>query len=316
MQTHSASEPLPTFPQFSHSASPQILAAWDATLQSLWAAETEASRAAAHLYASETPGSELTARESETILLFRRELEAHAPQLPLTSEGRYQAVAVALWYPLHQVRENPSLPFIEDALAVALRPVRALQVSALTAEICMAVYDYHRGVWTPHLTRPQRQKIQTVLAAALSALPPDEIEVFWENLHSENALMRGAMRLGLDWLTSDHAVPHLLCGLERSADSDTRFAIVDNLARIGDPAALPRLYTLRRSAALTDWPLARRVSATIGVIEHLNRGRKSLRSLLRPAQAPAPDPSGLLRPTTESDPSPTTLLHPSDPSSL
>ena len=138
------------------------------------------------------------------------------------------------------------------------------------------------------------------------------MEVFWDNLHSSNVLMRGAMCLGLEWLTSDHAVPHLLSGLDRSTDSETRFAIVDNLARIGDPRALPRLYTLRRQSALTDWPLARRVSAAIDVIERLNRGQAQ-RSLLRPAQAPSPDPSTLLRSTTETDPSPDSLLHPTDP---
>jgi hypothetical protein len=138
------------------------------------------------------------------------------------------------------------------------------------------------------------------------------IPIFWDNLHSDNTFMRGAMRLGLEWLTSDHAVPHLLAGLDRSTDTANRFAIVDNLARIGDPRALPRLYALRRTAALTFWPLARRISATIGVIEHLNR-RPSQRSLLRPAQAPSPDPAILLRPTTEADGSPATLLRPVEP---
>ncbi|MCW3054052.1 MAG: hypothetical protein JWN14_3222 [Chthonomonadales bacterium] len=317
MHPESDSANLSTFPVFRHPAPPQTLAAWDPLLVKLWSADrTIAAQTATILYPHEPTDFEPTPRESEAILWFLQQLNAQYPHLPSTEEARYQAVVVTVWRLLHRVRETPAQPFIEDSLAVALRPLGRLQAGALTPEICATLYDYHRGVWTPHLTRPQRQKIQSLLAVALASLPPDEMEVFWDNLHSSNALMRGAMCLGLEWLTSDHAVPHLLCGLDRSADSATRFAIVDNLARIGDPRALPRLYTLRRTSALTDWPLSRRISAAIGVIEHLNRGQ-SQRSLLRPAQAPPPDPTTLLRPLTETDFETATLLRPPDsPSSL
>ena len=273
-----------------------------------------AAQAATALYPPIPTDNVTTAREAEAILGFLQQLTAYSPHMPATEEARYQAVVVAVWHLLHRVRETPAPPSIEDSLAVALRPIGRLRTGALTPEICATLYDYHRGVWTPHLTRPQRQKIQWDLATVLASLPPDEMEVFWDNLHSSNALMRGAMCLGLEWLTSDHAVPHLLCGLDRSTDSETRFAIVDNLARIGDPRALPRLYTLRRISALTDWPLARRISATIGVIEHLNRGQTQ-RSLLRPAQAPPPDSTTLLRSSTSTDMETATLLHPIDPPS-
>lgn len=304
---------LSTFPVFRHPAPTQVLAAWDSSLVKLWSADHAiAAQAATALYAAEPPDREPTARDLEAIQWFLQQLHAQDPHLPTTDEGRYQAVVVAVWRLLHRVRETPAQLFVEDSLAVALRPVGRLQAGALTPEICAILYDYHRGVGTPHLTRPQRRQIQSLLAAALASLPPEEMEVFWDNLHSSNALMRGAMCLGLEWLTSDHAVPHLLCGLDRSADSETRFAIVDNLARIGDPRALPRLYTLRRTSALTDWPLSRRISAAISVIEHLNRGQ-SQRSLLRPAQAPPADPTTLLRPATESDFETATLLRPPDP---
>jgi len=312
MRLESDSANLSTLPVFRHPAPASVLAAWDASFAKLWSADgTTAARAATVLYPHEPPDTEPTPRESEAILWFLQQLTTQNPHMPSTEEARYQAVVVAVWRLLHRVRETPAQPFIEDSLAVALRPIGRLQAGPLTAEICATLFDYHRGVWTPHLTRPQRQKIQGALATALASLPPDEMEVFWDNLHSSNALMRGAMCLGLEWLTSDHAVPHLLCGLDRSADSETRFAIVDNLARIGDPRALPRLYTLRRTSALTDWPLSRRISAAIGVIEHLNRGQ-SQRSLLRPAQAPPPDPAALLRPVAETESESATLLRPPD----
>jgi hypothetical protein len=305
----------PSFPEFRHPVSSRILAVWDAAFLSLWSTDPDvAIRSATNLYAPETPDGNPNARTAEAISFFLQQLHHWAPTVPSTAEERYRTVVVAVWHLVRRVRRTPAQPFIEDSLAIALRPVGRLQAGALTAEICAALYDYHRGVWTPHLTRPQRQRIQWALAAALASLPPDEMEVFWDNLHSSNALMRGAMCLGLEWLTSDHAVPHLLSGLDRSTDSETRFAIVDNLARIGDPRALPRLYTLRRLSALTDWPLARRVSAAIEVIERLNRGQAQ-RSLLRPAQAPPPDPGTLLRSTNESDRSSDSLLHPTDPPS-
>ncbi len=302
-----------TFPEFARALPPQILNAWDTPLRALWNTDSDAAaHAAAALYASTTADDEEpTLRDSEAPQWFLQKLQKQTPQLPAVREDRYRAVVIAVWGLLRRVREMPAHPFIEDSLAAALRPVGRLQAGMLTPEICAALYDYHRGIWTPHLTRTQRLKIQSALAAALASLPPNEMEVFWDNLHSRNALMRGAMRLGLEWLTSDHAVPHLLCGLDRSTDSETRFAIVENLARIGDPRALPRLYALRRTSALTDWPLARRISATIGVIEHLNRG-PSQRSLLRPAEAPPPDPATLLRPTTETDSAPSTLLRSAD----
>lgn len=304
-----------TFPENDRPIPARIVAAWDAALRELWSPnDTAAACAAASLYASEMDVVEPEVRESEAVHWFRQRLKERTPQMPLTPEARYRAVLAAIGGRVRLVRESPAQPFIEDSLAIALRPVGRLAAGGLTAEICAALYDYHRGVWTPHLTRTQRLKIQSALAMALASLPPDEMEIFWDNLHSRNVLMRGAMRLGLEWLTSDHAVPHLLYGLDRSTDGDTRFAIVDNLARIGDPRALPILYALRRTAALTDWPLARRTSAAISVIEHLNRGQTQ-RSLLRPADAPQQDPRSLLRSTSEADPAPATLLRPVNPSS-
>ncbi len=284
---------------------------WEVRLQSLWSADGEAAkRASEALYVQDAVYERADERESECVERFQQALKEATPLLPHTAEGRYQAAVDAAGRVLRSVREHPTRPFVEDTLAIALRPVRRLQAGALTPDVCATLYDYHRGVWTPHLTRPQLLKIHVALATTLAALPPDDMEAFWENLTGPHALMREAMQIGLEFLTSEHAVPHLLHGLERSTDSDTSIAIVHNLARIGNPAALPQLYLLRRVAALKDWPLARRISTTIKVLEHLNRGQAH-RVLLRPASHPTDAPETLLRPTAETPSDPATLLRPS-----
>ena len=311
MRIESSLEAEANFPKFSP-VQPRVVAAWDAFLRELWNSDGSADRAAAALYASEKALVAGEAHDSETYRGFLDQLREYAPVSPATPEERYRAVVETVRYLLRQVRARPAQPFLDDSLAAALRPIGRLHAGTLTSEVCAALYDYHRGAWTPYLTRAQRQKVQQALATALASLPPDEMEFFWENLHNGNALMRGALRLGLEWLTSDHAVPHLLCGLDRTEDSDTRCALVDNLARIGDPRALPYLYALRLTMAVSDWPLARRISTAIGVIEHLNRGRTQ-RSLLRPADAPPLDPAVMLRPASGADTAPATLLRSSEP---
>lgn len=302
-----------TFPVFRRPIPPQILAVWDGCLRELWRSETSAGSVTTALFKSETARDGLNECEADAAMQFERQLMERVPRMPSTSGERYQAVVIAVWELLRGVRAKKSQPFLDESLAVALRPAGRLRAGMLTPEICATLYDYHRGAWTAHLTRVQRRKIETALAAVLASVPSEDMDVFWENLHSGSALMRGAMRLGLEWLSSDHAVSHLLCGLDLSTDSDTRVAIVDHLARIGDSRALPRLYALRRSSARTDWPLARRISAAISVIEYLDQGQ-SQRSLLRPAQF-LPNNATLLRPTVEGDPESSTLLRPVDPAS-
>ena len=132
-----------SFPEFRHPASSGVLTAWDAAFLSLWSTDPEiAIRSATTLYAPEAPEGEPNTREAEAIPFFLQQLHQRTPVLPAIPDERYRAVVVAVWHLLHRVRRTPARPFIEDSLAVALRPVGRLQAGALTAEICATLYDY------------------------------------------------------------------------------------------------------------------------------------------------------------------------------
>ncbi len=277
--------------------------------QDFWNPRLETVRqAASDLYAPDAAGEEAGEREAEAAEMFLADLRIHSPEIPLSADRRLLALSIAAQSVLRAVRISPARPFIEDSIAIALRPVRRLRAGSLTVEVCALLYDCHRGVWAPHLTRSQQVKIHAALSLALAALPPDGMEAFWDGLHGTDALMREAMQLGLEFLTAQHAYLHLLHGLEHSNNSGIRIGIVNSMAQIGDPVALPQLYSLRRTAALKDWPLARRITAAIKVIEHLNRDREH-RLLLRPASQPADSSRSLLRPASdETFSDPVTLL--------
>src|SRR5579862_6065603 len=224
-----------------------VVSRLDKRLTSLWSpALSAALEFASALYAPD--GDEALARagvEEQDTALFWQMLMGYYPRQPETFAERYRAVVTAVWRFLRVVRETPTEPFVEEHLAVALRPVRRLGLSILTAEVCAALYDYHRGVWTPNLTRPQRYVIEQALTRTVAALPPQAMPAFWENLQSHDPMLRGAMLLGLKYLSSTHAVPHLLHGLEAIHDHTTRAAIVDCLEQIGEPQAIPALLRLR-----------------------------------------------------------------------
>ncbi len=223
-------------------------------------------------------------------LLVRR-----APNMPMTFAARYRALVAAVWALLRAVRETPAEPFVEEFLAVALRPVRRLGIGTLTPEICTTLYDYHRGVWAPHLTRPQLHVIENALSLTIASLPPEALLAFWNNLQSSDPMMHGAMLLGLKSLRSAHAVAHLLHGLEHSSDHGTRSVIVDCLEQIGEPAAIAPLARLRRETANTDWTLSRQIARAIRAIEGQNRNQQH-RTLLRPVYASLDSDDSLLRP--------------------
>jgi hypothetical protein len=268
-------------------------------LQDLWGQSLSAALEAAHIfYAPETGEIRLPQVEEELTATFWRLLTSHCPQRPTSDAETYQAILRVVWKVLRSIRETPTAPFVEDMLSVALRPVRKLQAGVLTPEVCAALYDFDRGVWTPHLTKPQMWTIQLALAETIAALPPDEMEAFWENLQSPNPGMRQAMQLGLTFLRSAHAVPHLLRGLEAITDHDTRAAIVDCLEEIADPRALEVLHRLRRETAQSDWTLSRHLARAIRVIERQNRGNQH-RTLLRPTEPPANPEETLLRPAAD-----------------
>jgi hypothetical protein len=268
-------------------------------LQDLWGSSLSVGLQAARLfYAPDAGELPLPDVEEELTTTFWRLLTSHCPQRPESDAEAYQAILRVVGKILHSVREAPTAPFVEDLLSVALRPVRKLQAGVLTPEICAALYDFDRGLWTPHLTKPQLFTIEMALAETIAALPPDEMEDFWENLQSPKPGLRQAMRLGLTFLRSAHAVPHLLRGLQALTDHETRAAIVDCLEEISDPRALEVLHRLRRETAQSDWTLSRHLARAIRVIERQNRGNQH-RTLLRPTQPPANPEETLLRPAAD-----------------
>lgn len=287
----------------SPAAPPEVLAEWDARLQRLWDSSLEtALEAAGQLYAPDVylpeAGEEdalpwLT--ELLTTTFWRTLMDMHG--LPDSPLARYESAVAAVEYVLHMMRHfPPNTPFVEERLAVALRPVRRLRAGMMTAEVCATLYDYHRGIWKPHLTKPQLWIIRTALAQTIAALPPDAMDVFWEQLQSPVPMVRQAMLLGLEDLRDAHAVPHLLRGLEQSHDHDTRHAIVDCLEQIGDPRAIAGLTHLRRDTAYSDWTLSRHIQRAIRVIELHNRGRHH-RQLLRASEMPPENDRMLVHPT-------------------
>jgi hypothetical protein len=282
------------------SAAPALLAAWDGRLRSLWLPPETGLNAAEDLFAPDEVSTE-SLPDATHFLAMRlwNVLFRHYPKMPEKPETRYQAVLNTLSLLLRAIQQSPTTPFVEDLLTVGLRPVCKLRAGALTPLVCSLLYDFQRGIWVPHLTKPQRWKIQIALAQTVAALPPDQMQDFWTYLQSKDPLTRQAMLLGLEFLRSAHALPHLLNGLQISQDHAVRAAIVNCLEQIADPHALPTLAQLRRETAHSDWTLSRQIARAMRVIEHQNRGQQH-RTLLRPTERPDKEENALLRPVRPS----------------
>ncbi len=289
--------PLPPLPddaqaveeqEASWTPSPEVLSAWDAKLCDLWSPSLSvALSAAGELFAPLKPDPDSPERvEAHVSAEFWRLLTSRQKHLPNTALARYQCVVATVWRLLRAMRQSPTAPFVEEHLAVALRAVRVLRAGMLTPEVCAAIYDFHRGLWSPYLTKPQIYILRTALSETLAGLPPDTMQSFWDGLESRNQTMQRAMLLGLTLLREAHAVPHMLIGLEQTCTHAARTAIVEALEEIGDPHALGALARLRRETAGYDWTLSRQIARTIRVIEQQNPGAH-VRVLLRRVRHPA-----------------------------
>lgn len=299
---------------------PDLLAEWDVRLCALWSPSLSlALVAAGELFVPDEAEKQHHARElahkkpmppEETSTASPDRVEAHVSaefwrlltsrqkRLPDTPLARYQCVVATVWRLLRTMRQSPAAPFVEEHLAVALRAVRALRAGMLTPEVCAALFDFHRGWWAPYLTKPQLWILRASLAQTLAVLPTDTMQPFWDGLQSRNPMMQRAMTLGLEFLRTAHAVPHLLYGLEYTHIHATRAAIVDCLEEIADPHTLSTLARLRRETAGSDWTLSRQIARTMRVIEQQNPGAH-VRTLLRPSDTPPDYDSLLLRPAQE-----------------
>ena len=300
------SSPLPEIPEDTQATAeqeaswmpaPEVLEAWDARLRDLWSPSLSAAlTVASELFAPATPDPDSPGRvESHVSAEFWRLLTSRQKRVPATPLARYQCVVATVWRLLRTMRQSPSAPFVEEHLAVALRPVRLLRAGMLTPEVCAALYDFHRGLWAPYLTKPQLWILRTALAETLAGLPLETMQPFWDGLESRDAMMSHAMTLGLALLREAHAVPHLLRGLEQTHTHAARAAIVECLEEVGDPHALGALARLRRETAGSDWTLSRQIARTIRVIEQQNPGAH-VRTLLRASDTPPDYDLLLLRP--------------------
>ena len=228
-------------------------------------------------------------------LEFRRILVMDAPKMPETAAGVYIAVIRAVWQVLRQARLDRDQPHSVAYFLIALRAARRFQAGILTAEICAALHDFCWNSAALKLQMPDRYRLEDALALTLAALPPDELDAYWQNLQSDNPQIRQSMRFGLKFFRSTHAVPHLLSTLENVPDHEIRAKIVDILEQIGEPSAIPVLVRLKKQMALTDWPLSRHIGRAIKVIELHNRSHHYT-NLLRSSDAPPVLEQELLRP--------------------
>ena len=318
-----SASPLPPLPddaqtgeeqEASWTPSPEALSAWDAKLCDLWSPSLSVALAAAgDLFAPLKPDPDSPERvEAHVSAEFWRLLTSRQKHLPQTALARYQCVVATVWRLLRAMRQSPTAPFVEEHLAVALRAVRVLRAGMLTPEVCAAIYDFHRGLWSPYLTKPQLYILRTALSETLAGLPPDTMQSFWDGLESRNQTMQRAMMLGLTLLREAHAVPHMLIGLEQTCTHAARAAIVEALEEIGDPHALGALARLRRETAGYDWTLSRQIARTIRVIEQQNPGAH-VRTLLRASDTPPDFDLLLLRPAAHT---PADSQNPSDRDAL
>lgn len=272
---------------------------WDERLQALWSGSlSEALEVTGNLFAPEGEADfSLPELEEKTALTFWRGLNKLYSQKPERGDACRQAVTKAVGVLLRLLRQEIMSSDIGPCLIIALRPVRRLRLGALTGEVCATLYDFHRGLWKPFLTKPQTYALRVALARTIAALPPDEMQDFWNRLRNPDPMVRGAMLLGLEFLRSAHAVPHLLHGLETSQDHALRAAIVDCLEQISDPRSISPLTRLARETALSDWTLSRHIGRVLRVIEWQNRG-EAQRTLLRSVETPE-DHGTLLRPASD-----------------
>lgn len=242
-------------------------------------ARSEAGESAMRAEEASIPIAERLAAE------LRRHLLTGAPRMPAEAEERYDRAVEALRCVLRHLHETPRAPFVEDQIEVALRAACRLEAGTLASEICSELCDLRRGYWTPHLTSFQRRCLGATLINALMALPPDALDVFWELLQSENAVIRSAMLPVLERFTASHAIGHLLTGLRRSRAHPLRMTIVELLEQIAEPDSIPVLREVQRQSAYTDWPLSRRIARALHVIERQNRHTQQ-RTLLRASDMP------------------------------
>jgi hypothetical protein len=192
-----------------------------------------------------------------------------------------------------------------EALEALLLSLPRLASGGWTTLFCEVLRFYSH--WDGALAKPQLWRIRLALAETLPALPPNDLAPFWALLQDETSDPRRAMQIGVEILASQHAVAHLVAGLEFCHKHNARAFIADQLEMVGEVSALPTLYRVYRECAKTDWTLARHIARVIHIIE--TRPSSETRQLLRPSKTPPQAYHDLLRPVEPE----TSLVRPADP---
>ncbi len=140
--------------------------------------------------------------------------------------------------------------------------------------------------WDGLVEKPQLWQIHLALSRLLPMFPIHALTALWNRLDNADPLQRIGMDYGLEILTAEHAVQHLLVGLETCKSHNARLKIVEALEIIGDVRTLPILAKLHRQAGTEDWVLGRNIARAFRAI-HFRAKEEDAITLLRASSIPA-----------------------------
>ncbi len=177
-------------------------------------------------------------------------------------------------------------PTVGDCLAKLLEQFPKSPSPACLPLLCDVLYWHHH--WDGFAEKPQLWTLRWAIEALLPRFAPEDLTEFWNRLQSANSIERTAMEQGLELLTSQHCLEHLLHGLETCTRHSVRTKIVNVLEKVGDSSVLPRLFQVYRHSAEHDWALGQQIERALRSIL-LRTDVDAARTLLRSSQEPYED---------------------------
>lgn len=149
--------------------------------------------------------------------------------------------------------------------------------------VCDILYCYRQ--WDGVAQKPQQWTLRCAIEATLPRFAPEDLAELWNRLQLPQEPQYSAMEIGLELLAAQHALEHLLFGLEYCRQHAARAKIVNDIEKAGDSSVLPRLFRAYHQAAEQDWALGRRIERALRSI----LGRTDVevaRTLLRSSHEP------------------------------
>lgn len=140
--------------------------------------------------------------------------------------------------------------------------------------------------WEGIVEKPELWQIHLAFSKALPAFPPKSLHYFWKQLDKDKSPQHPSLEYGLEVLSAEHAIEHLIEGLATCKSHTSRLAIVEALEKVGNEYALPALAQLYRQAGHDDWTLARYVARAFRAILYRTSESDAM-SLLRASNMPA-----------------------------